>query len=317
MKNNKEIILALKFNLKEQIANHINDNINDLSENATRIILNSIESYRKNIINKNEITKSNIKFLNFLKIKLLSKDYNITFSNDEIIREILKFEEGLAVRRIKFKIPLTDLIKAINILRSVLWSSIKNTFSDDKILIYDFFEAEKKINFIFWNFCISLTGSYTSYQSEMLEMQEKAFNKWEEVVKSAHNIELNMPAKEQFVAIGRLQAEALARRLNYDEEEVNDIKIAVGEACNNAIEHSKTNKGIDVHYHISMDKLLIEIRDYGIGFDPTGKGDLPDDLLAEGGRGLFLMKNLMDKVEIISEPHKGTLVSLYKKRKFQ
>jgi anti-sigma regulatory factor (Ser/Thr protein kinase) len=69
---------------------------------------------------------------------------------------------------------------------------------------------------------------------------------------------------------------------------------------------------MDVLYTMRDGEFRVEVRDYGQGFDPTDKGKEPPDLFAEDGRGLFLMFNLMDQVEIDSAPGKGTRISMRK-----
>ena len=64
-------------------------------------------------------------------------------------------------------------------------------------------------------------------------------------------------------------------------------------------------------------EFKVEVQDYGSGFDPTGRGDEPPDLFSERGRGIFLMKHLMDRLEIDSQSGRGTRIIIAKKRKFQ
>ncbi len=135
-------------------------------------------------------------------------------------------------------------------------------------------------------------------------------------MKSATRIDLKIPCRSEFALIARIQAEALARRCNCGEEEVQDIKCAVGEAVDNAIEHGCTTSGIDLYYHLDREHLVMEIQDYGPGFDPEGLGEEPPEPMEEGGRGIFLMRQLMDDVKIFSKKGYGTRVVLARKRIF-
>jgi len=148
----------------------------------------------------------------------------------------------------------------------------------------------------------------------MLHEQQKALDKWEEVVKSASEIRLKIPCSTEFAAIVRVQAEAIARRVEFSEEEVYDIVTAVGEVCDNSIEHGVSDQGMDVEYTMTENEFRVEVRDYGPGFDPAGKGELPPDMFSEDGRGIFLMRNLMDKVEIESQIGRGTKIVMTKAR---
>lgn len=302
---------------KERVADFINKSKDRISQDATSIIYKIIVSYRQGKMPQEESIQTCRDFLTYMSKKMISEDYKFEFNHGELVKDLVEFEEGISVKRIHYKISLADLLKGLSILRLVLWSTLKREFYEEVLKAEIFFEIEKKINIIFESFSDTLTQSYLKCQEEALDSQERAFRKWEEVVKSAHNIELNIPCREEFAAIARLQAEALARRLKYDEEQVQDIKVAVGEACSNAIEHGQSRRGVDIHYHLSMENLVVEVRDYGSGFDPTGKGALPEDPLDERGRGLFLMKKLMDNVEIESKFGGGTLIILTKKREFK
>ncbi|MBI2251561.1 MAG: ATP-binding protein [Armatimonadetes bacterium] len=301
--------------LSKRIARYLEKNIDKIADKVSNRIYQEIYSYHQGSMPKEESKEANRAFLDFIKEKL--KIQSTSFSKEEFLfKDLVNFEEGIAARRLKYKIDLIDLLKGINILRTALWENLKNKFKDEFCRVKDFFDLEERINYLFCKFIIGVSEVYLKSQKEVLEYNEAAFKKWEEVVKSAHNIELNIPCREEFAAIARLQAEAIARRLRYDEEEVQDIKIAVGEACDNAIEHGFSRKGIDVHYHLSLDYLTIEVRDYGSGFNPEGKGELPADLLSERGRGLFLMKELMNSAETKSKLGEGTLITLTKKRHF-
>jgi serine/threonine-protein kinase RsbW len=111
----------------------------------------------------------------------------------------------------------------------------------------------------------------------------------------------------------RLQAEAIARRVGFNDDEVHDIVYSVGEACDNAIEHGLSDNGVDVHYMLTNDEFRVEITDFGKGFDPAGRGEEPPDVFDERGRGIFMMKHMMDEVSFGSTA-RGTRVVLTKRR---
>lgn len=247
---------------------------------------------------------------------LRDKEISPNLENGLITADIIKFEDGIASRRAVYEIELVDLLRGIKIFRDEVWSLIASRLEDKTIEAVEFLRLEKRINTFMNYMMLRVSESYMRNLGEVLQSQETALMRWEEVVKSASNIELKIPCRPEFAGIVRMQAEAIARRLHYNEEEVQDIKTAVGEACDNSIEHGMSQNGVDVHYHLSMDELQIEVIDYGRGFDSTGKGDEPPDPFAERGRGLFLMKYLMDRVEIYSKAGEGTMMVLAKNRKF-
>lgn len=92
------------------------------------------------------------------------------------------------------------------------------------------------------------------------------------------------------------------RHLNITEDEVFHIRLSLEEALINAIKHgNKRNPHlfVEVNVEIQDDHLTIEVRDQGKGFDFNHLPDptMPDKLQKNSGRGVFLIKNLMDKVD--------------------
>lgn len=105
----------------------------------------------------------------------------------------------------------------------------------------------------------------------------------------------------------------VALRCKFSEQEIFDIKLAVGEALANAIEHGSPEgpkNVITVTCHCNEDDLLIKVTDQG-----SFKRMLPLGTNSEAdfrGRGVLLMLALMDKVSI-DESENGTTVYLTKK----
>ncbi len=95
-----------------------------------------------------------------------------------------------------------------------------------------------------------------------------------------------------------------------------DVRLAVEEAVRNAIEHGNTyNKELPVLIRYSVDgkKITVDIQDKGTGFhlksvpDPREGGNL----LQEGGRGVFLMHKLMDKVRYNKKGNRVTMIKFF------
>lgn len=229
-----------------------------------------------------------------------------------IVEELVRVEEGIAARRVRFQIGFEDLLTGVSFLREAVWALLQVELRGelDAQAVYD---LQAHLGAMVDRMFIGLASSYTRSQAEVIQAHERSLLQWEEVVRSASRIHLKIPCEEQFVGIVRMQAEAVARRLGYGEEEVYDILTSVGEVCDNAIEHGRSERGIDVEYLMTREAMRVEIVDYGPGFDPHGLGDEVPDLMAEGGRGLFLMKQLMDEVTFESVPGRGTRVLLSKR----
>lgn len=137
---------------------------------------------------------------------------------------------------------------------------------------------------------------------------------------TGYQVELRLPNRPEFVAVARLSVSAIASRMNFDVEAIEDIKVAVGEACNNAIEHGcPSTDGSDMivlRYDMEEGALVITVLDSGDGFDPaTAVRQHPHGTmtLSERGLGMLLIESLMDEVDFSSSPGDGTQVRMVKR----
>ena len=113
----------------------------------------------------------------------------------------------------------------------------------------------------------------------------------------------------------------LAELKDFNEEEIEEIQLAIIETCINASEHSKSDdKEVHIQFLVTDDELQVKITDRGVGITADtldgsrllGRpGAFPD--LRKRGRGLQIIKALMDEVVIESSPD-GTTVSFTKKK---
>lgn len=106
-------------------------------------------------------------------------------------------------------------------------------------------------------------------------------------------------AHPQNAGQARERIRTLAEQAGFAGIELADIEIATGEAVTNAILYGSPDAAsrIVILCNFAADALHIEIRDQGRGFDPA---QLPDhaDTDALGGRGIRLMRALMDQVDL-------------------
>jgi serine/threonine-protein kinase RsbW len=100
----------------------------------------------------------------------------------------------------------------------------------------------------------------------------------------------------------------------YGEEVLMDCDLALVEACNNAIEHAAMNVGgqsVIVEAICGSNEVELRVTDHTTGFDWPGEAALPDSE-SESGRGLFLIRALMDSAEYLRSP-RGNMLILRKK----
>lgn len=127
--------------------------------------------------------------------------------------------------------------------------------------------------------------------------------------------ELTMPASVEELGAMRERVCELVKPLGFTESAVFDIRVALGEALANAVRHGSPEGGraeIKVRVIAYADRVVIEIVDYGAGFD--GIPAQSRDVYAPGGRGITFMRALTDRVEFEKPEGGGTLVRLVKHR---
>jgi len=114
------------------------------------------------------------------------------------------------------------------------------------------------------------------------------------------SIRLTIPAKPEYITLGRLALTAIAGVRPVSDEALHDLKLALTEACTNSVKHAYGQNGVgnvDIVYELLADRLAVEIGDAGGGFDPSSGADNGDDL-EEGGLGIAISRALTDEVEI-------------------
>jgi serine/threonine-protein kinase RsbW len=131
-------------------------------------------------------------------------------------------------------------------------------------------------------------------------------------------VELEIPARPEYIALVRLVVSSLAsgRRVLADER-VDDLKLAVSEACTNAIEaHAdlEPHERVLVRCQEGDDRFEVTIDDRGEGFDPSTLPEHPpvtdpERLNFERGLGIPLIRTLVDEVDFDSTDN-GTSVRL-------
>lgn len=128
---------------------------------------------------------------------------------------------------------------------------------------------------------------------------------------------LDLAIPSRLEAMGAVQArlDAALRRLGLDDDARHRIGLATHEAVINAIVHGNRgdpSRPVEVQLARGGEDLVIRVADRGDGFDPAGVADplLPENLLRPGGRGLLLMRALMDEVGHTPGMTGGTVATL-------
>lgn len=124
---------------------------------------------------------------------------------------------------------------------------------------------------------------------------------------------LTIPSRPEYVGVARLAILGVASRMRFSYDEVEDIRLAVGEACTHAIDRlsgsGASDRPITLACTIDADRLAIEVRSPLATAAPKPKSTDETDLdnLMEGKElSGVLIRILMDEVESQEQPESGT-----------
>ena len=122
---------------------------------------------------------------------------------------------------------------------------------------------------------------------------------------------LSFPAQAEYLVLCRLAVAALAGLAPLDDELVDDLKLAVTEACTNTIQHAYRDGDagrVELRYEVEDGLVRITIEDSGVGPSderPVNRGE------REGGMGLAIIRSLVDELELQPGPEgRGTRLTL-------
>lgn len=124
------------------------------------------------------------------------------------------------------------------------------------------------------------------------------------------NSQKHLPHADDFI-------ESILMEAGFEESIIYDIAISTTELINNAILHGNkgdTTREVKIRLSIDDKKIEIDVIDQGSGFDLNSVPDplAEENLLKEVGRGIFIARSLVDKLDFCSEPGWGTKATLVK-----
>jgi serine/threonine-protein kinase RsbW len=127
-------------------------------------------------------------------------------------------------------------------------------------------------------------------------------------------IELRIPSRPEWVALARLAVAAVANRLLFSIEEIEDIKLAVTEACTAVIQHDNHGESIEIACETDSGSLRLRVHDAGRHVHAAAKSPSIDfDEARVAGLGIFLIRTLMDEVTYEVHPDTGTDLHMVKR----
>lgn len=114
---------------------------------------------------------------------------------------------------------------------------------------------------------------------------------------------ITLPSEMRMLSVARNFIEAACDAYQLDRQTTNAIMIVTGEALTNIVRHAhhnRTDTQIELRLDIHPDAVALTFADEGQPFDLTAVPELPPGELRIGGRGVYLMRTLMD--ELSCEP---------------
>jgi serine/threonine-protein kinase RsbW len=128
------------------------------------------------------------------------------------------------------------------------------------------------------------------------------------------DLSLSLPRESSSVPVVRRLAAQALRAFGVTTEDIDDVQLAITEACANVIDHAVDTDTYEVKVELAADRCAITVVDQGGGFDATVVPSAAED--SEVGRGVALMLALVDNLAFRSEPQAGAVVHMVKNLRY-
>src|SRR5262249_41105678 len=136
-----------------------------------------------------------------------------------------------------------------------------------------------------------------------------------------HIVRLEFSSAFEMLDFVQVVSDHVSHSIGLDDDASHWVSVAIRESVINAIKHGNRNdpsKRVFVEFETAtgtLAELAIRIRDEGDGFDPENLADplAPENLLKSSGRGIFLIRNFMDDVQLQRAPEGGMEIRMVKR----
>ena len=138
----------------------------------------------------------------------------------------------------------------------------------------------------------------------------------------SHTVRIEFGSAFDMLDFVQVVSDYIGRMAGLDEDSLHWVSVAVRECVVNAIKHGNRNdesKRVVVEFSPvpphDPEELVIRVEDEGEGFDPEELADplAPENILKSSGRGIFLIRNFMDDVQLQRGKHRGMEIRMVKK----
>jgi serine/threonine-protein kinase RsbW len=138
----------------------------------------------------------------------------------------------------------------------------------------------------------------------------------------SHTVRIEFGSAFDMLDFVQVVSDYIGRMSGLDDDSLHWVSVAVRECVVNAIKHGNRNdesKRVIVEFSPvpphDPEELVIRVEDEGEGFDPEEIADplAPENILKSSGRGIFLIRNFMDDVQLQRGKHRGMEIRMVKK----
>jgi serine/threonine-protein kinase RsbW len=140
-----------------------------------------------------------------------------------------------------------------------------------------------------------------------------------EVSMDGATLSLTLPSELRMLSVARAFVEAVCQAHRLDRTTTHALVIVTGEAVTNIVRHAHQNRPgsqMELHLQILGDAVVMTFRDQGEPFDLSAVPSLPPGELRIGGRGVYLMRTLMDELTCVplANGQPGNVLRMVKRR---
>jgi serine/threonine-protein kinase RsbW len=137
---------------------------------------------------------------------------------------------------------------------------------------------------------------------------------------TGQRVHLEFTSAFEMLDFVQVVTEHMGRSVGLDDDARHWVSVAIRESVINAIKHGNRNDAtkhvfVDLETPHDQSALTIRVRDEGEGFDPEEVANplAPENILKSSGRGIFLIRNFMDNVQLRRAPEGGMEISMTKR----
>jgi serine/threonine-protein kinase RsbW len=122
-----------------------------------------------------------------------------------------------------------------------------------------------------------------------------------------------LPQEAETVGLIRSAARNMLDLFGVADDCIEDVLLALSEACTNVIEHASTDDEYEVNLRVDDQQCEVSVRNAGSGFDASDLAGVMPDPSSARGRGVAIMRAVTDGVHFSSDPQGGTIVRLVRR----